>query len=199
MKLLKYITEHKIISVIIAVVIFILPIIIVHSLFKIATPYKWLVAEWDAGDLLSYCGAVLGAAATIVEIILTIKFTSENQKSERKLSIKPCLHTTYTPRFIRIETIIKEGHAVYVTYTVDEDENIGSSQEPPHILKKAQEDKVKGILDSLAFYRDYHIIHYTIYNVGAGNAISMKFTIDGKQIMQPFSLIANIVKSLLLF
>jgi len=191
MKFIKFISEHKIISALIAIGIFVLPIIIVHVLYKLTTPYTWLIAEWEAGDLLNYCGAVLGAAATIVAIVLTIIFTVENQKSERKLSIMPRLNTTYIPKFIRKDTILKEGQIVYITYPLDEKENIGSSHEPPHFLRKAEEDKVKGILESLSFYRENYIIHYTISNIGAGNAINIKFAIDGKQIMQPFSLVAN--------
>ncbi|WP_459195751.1 hypothetical protein [Wukongibacter baidiensis] len=191
MKLIKFINNHKIISIIIAIAIFIFPIIIVHALFKLTTHHKWLIAEWGAGDLLSYCGAVLGATATIVAIVLTITFTVENQKHERKLSIRPCLHTTYIPKYIRMDTIVKERQIVYITYPLDEKEHIGSSHEPPYILEKAEEDKVKGVLESLSFYRENYIIHYTISNVGAGNAINIKFTIDGKQIMKPFTLVAN--------
>jgi hypothetical protein len=84
MKFIKFINEHKVIFVLIVIGIFVLPIIIVHILYKFTAPYTWLVAEWEAGDLLNYCGAMLGAAATIIAIILTITFTVENQKIERK-------------------------------------------------------------------------------------------------------------------
>lgn len=198
MRFIKLIGEHKVVTVIMASAIFILPIIIVHVLFKLNTPYNWLAAEWGAGDLLTYCGVMLGAAATIIAIILTINFTVENQKNERKLSIRPCLDTVYVPKFIRIDNIMKEDRLVYITYPIDEKGNIGSSHEPPYMLTKADEDKIKGILDSLSFYRDNYVIHYTVSNVGAGNAINIKFEIDGKQIMQHFSLIAGNYKEFII-
>lgn len=194
MKFIKFIKEHKGISIIIIMIIFILPVVIINTLFKIAAPYEWLIAEWTAGELLNYWGAILGAAATIIAIVLTIRFTIENQKDERKLSIKPCLNTTYKPMFIRTESIVSGGEIVYIMYPLnekDENENIGASYEPTYSLKKAEEDKVKGTLDSLSFYKKNYIIHYRISNVGAGNAINIKFMIDGKLIIPPFTLIAN--------
>jgi hypothetical protein len=162
----------------------------VHILYKFTAPYTWLVAEWEAGDLLNYCGAMLGAAATIIAIILTITFTVENQKIERKLSIKPCLNTIYIPKFTRKDIVFKERQLIYIIYPIDKEGNIGSLHETPYFLKK-EEDTNKEILESSSFYKENYIIHYIISNIGAGNAINIKFTIDGKQIMQPFSLVAN--------
>ncbi len=129
--------------------------------------------------------------ATIMAIVLTIMFTVENQKSERKLLIRPCLQTTYIPQFIRIDKVIKEGLIVYISYNINGDENIKSLLQPPYILKKAEEDKNKAALNFESFYRQYHIIHYTVSNVGAGNALNIKFLIDGKPTIPPFSLVAN--------
>ncbi len=198
MRLIKFIREHKIASTLIALLIFLIPIVVVHILFKITTSCKWIVAEWDAGDLLSYCGAVLGAVATIVSIVLTIMFTVENQKFERKLTIKPCLNTNYIPKFIRIDSIVKEGQCIYITYPFDNEGNIKASHIPPHVLKKAEQHKAEGILDTLAFYRENHIIHYTVSNIGAGNAVNIKFSIDEKLIMQPFAMVANTSKEFII-
>jgi len=198
MKFLKLINEHRIKFVIISILIFLLPIIIVHVLYKIPAPHKYLLAEWDAGGLLNYLGIVLGASATIIAIILTLTFTVENQKNERKLSIKPFLHTLYVPKFARIDSVVNEGQTVYVTYPLDEKRNIGTSHKAPYILEKVETDKIKGILDSLSFYKENYIIKYTLSNHGAGNAINIKFAIDGKQIMQPFSLAINSSKDFII-
>ncbi|MDR3585545.1 MAG: hypothetical protein P4L59_09490 [Desulfosporosinus sp.] len=99
MKLIKWAKEHKIKVGVIVIILFLLPILIVHSLFKITASCNWLVANWTAGDILVYSGELLGATAAISAIILTIIFTQENQKSERQLSIKPHLQTEHQPIF----------------------------------------------------------------------------------------------------
>lgn len=190
MKLIKWAKEHKIWTVIIAIALFLFPILIVHSLFKIAAPCKWLAANWTAGEVLVYFGAVLGAAATITVIILTIIFTQENQKAERKLSIKPHLQTEYQPIFNRDKAIEQVANrAVFVLFPHNEFEGIGSTYEPPYLLKKSEEkDPQREILSTLNFSRKYYIIKYTVSNVGAGNALNLSFTINDKLVIPPFSL-----------
>ena len=48
---------------------------------------------WDGAELLGYYGSILGAVATIIAVVMTIKFTIKNQKEEKKLSIRPYLQT----------------------------------------------------------------------------------------------------------
>lgn len=57
--------------------------IVVHTLFKVHSSYDFLVAEWSAGDLLLYFGAIIGAVATIYVLQETIKATIEQQREER--------------------------------------------------------------------------------------------------------------------
>ena len=65
-KALKWIDEHKKLSIFLIVIIIFMPIIIIHVLFKIKTGYYWIVAEWEAGDVLGYFGDVLSFVGTII-------------------------------------------------------------------------------------------------------------------------------------
>ena len=51
---LNKIVEHKALSCIIAILMFVLPLIVVHFLFKWNSNIEWIQAEWDAGDVISY-------------------------------------------------------------------------------------------------------------------------------------------------
>lgn len=63
---------------ILGALIIVLPIAI-HFLFKQDFNIKWLYAEWSAGDVLGYCGTIIGALATIIAVYITIKHTKEEQ------------------------------------------------------------------------------------------------------------------------
>ena len=58
-KILKWIKQHKIRMVLILAVIILLPIIVIHFLFKITTDCYWIHADWQSGDVLGYFGDVL--------------------------------------------------------------------------------------------------------------------------------------------
>ena len=201
MNLIKWAKEHKIWVGIIVIILVLLPILIVHSLFKITAPCNWLVANnWTAGDVLVYIGEVLGAVATISAIILTIIFTQENQKNERKLSIKPHLHAEHQPIF-KTDRVKEQvaNRAIFIVFPLNESENVTSSYEPPYILTKSNEDQqkdpIREILTTLDFCRKYYVLQYTISNVGAGNALNLIFKINDKPVIQPFSLTVNNTKT----
>lgn len=52
--ILNWLKKHKIITTIACLVLFALPLIIIHCLYKWNTNISWFVAEWSAGDVLSY-------------------------------------------------------------------------------------------------------------------------------------------------
>ena len=54
MKIILWIRDHILTSIIIAIGVFLVPLIIVNILFKCNPKAAFLIAEWDAGDLLSY-------------------------------------------------------------------------------------------------------------------------------------------------
>ncbi len=196
MNLIKWTKDHKIWAAITVIALFFLPILIVHSLFEITAPCEWLVADWKAGEILAYCGAVLGAAVTITAVVLTIITTQENQKGERKLSIKPHLQTGHQPVFDSEKAIAQVANrAIFVVYPHDENEGISSSYEPPYLLRKSvNNDLTREIISVLDFSRRCYIIQYNVSNVGAGNAVNMSFTINDEAFIQPFSLTVNDTK-----
>ncbi|MBQ2982440.1 MAG: hypothetical protein IJD58_10030 [Lachnospiraceae bacterium] len=62
----EWIKKHKIIIVVIIIAnIFLIPFII-HILFKIEAVNDFFVAEWTAGELLGYYGAVLSFLGTVI-------------------------------------------------------------------------------------------------------------------------------------
>lgn len=78
-------------------VIILLPIIVLHLLFKIRTDCYWIQADWQSGDVLGYFGDVLSFIGTIIlGYIAIIQAEKANQLSNELLKIeknriKPCL------------------------------------------------------------------------------------------------------------
>lgn len=63
----------------IIILILVIPLAI-HTLFKISAPNEFFVANWTAGDVLTFYGAVLAAAGTVFAVWLTIKTSIYNQE-----------------------------------------------------------------------------------------------------------------------
>ncbi|MEE0596763.1 MAG: hypothetical protein UDD43_08615 [Agathobacter sp.] len=95
-KILKWVNEHKKISVLLIVIIVLLPIIIIHFLFKIKSGCYWIIAEWGAGDALGYFGDVLSFIGTIILGYVAICQTQKANNISEKLmemelvKMKPC-------------------------------------------------------------------------------------------------------------
>lgn len=53
-RILDFMRKHKWYMVVISVLIFTVPLIIVHYLYKVDCKIEWLQSEWSAGDVLSY-------------------------------------------------------------------------------------------------------------------------------------------------
>lgn len=80
----------KIIIIIIAIVIlFVIPFFINLS-FKIDS-IRLLSAEWTAGDLLSFYGAVLGAVITLIGLAITLNYQSNQARKDDEIKYKPIL------------------------------------------------------------------------------------------------------------
>lgn len=65
--------------------------IVIHSWFDAPAATPWSISEWTAGDILSYCGGVLGAAATMAAVVLTIRFSSDEMVESQRLAAVPCI------------------------------------------------------------------------------------------------------------
>ncbi len=143
-----------------------------------------IAAKWSAGEFLGYCGAILGALSTIVAIILTINFTVENQKIERKLAIKPYLHSDHHPIYNLKE--IPENNIMYVIIGND----YMCSVDKPHVLIKACEktDPFSEVTNLILFRTHHHLLKYELSNVGAGNAINVSIIINNRPFNTPVAL-----------
>lgn len=53
-KLLNFMRKHKVCMSILSTLVFVVPLIIVHFLFKMECKIAWLQSEWSAGDVLAY-------------------------------------------------------------------------------------------------------------------------------------------------
>ena len=78
----RWIKDHKGISTVLAILtaiifLFIIPLVI-NWLFKVASPIELFVAEWEAGDALSFYGALLASVATIIGVYLSILYAQKN-------------------------------------------------------------------------------------------------------------------------
>lgn len=82
----KDITKIVIIAI---VILFVIPFLINFS-FKTYS-IRFLVAEWSAGDLLSFYGAVLGALITLIGLIVTLNYQSKQARKVDEIKYKPIL------------------------------------------------------------------------------------------------------------
>ena len=82
--LFKWISEHKKLCFWIIVGIIILPLTVIHILFKIKTHCYWIEADWESGDVLGYFGDVLAFLGTVilgyVSLLLNEKAIKQNDK-----------------------------------------------------------------------------------------------------------------------
>ena len=78
---LNKIFEHKALSCIIVILLFVLPLIVVHFLFKWKSNIVWIQAEWAAGDVISY---IAGFEAFIGTTFLSFLALWQNQQHKQE-------------------------------------------------------------------------------------------------------------------
>lgn len=78
---LNKIFEHKALSCIVAILLFVLPLIVVHFLFKWKSNIEWIQAEWEAGDVISY---IAGFEAFIGTTFLSFLALWQNQQHKQE-------------------------------------------------------------------------------------------------------------------
>lgn len=83
-KILNWINNHKILVTIITVLVFIVPLIVIHILFKSTAIHSWFVATWSAGDLLGYIAGFVSLLGTVFLGLITVYFADQaNEINER--------------------------------------------------------------------------------------------------------------------
>jgi hypothetical protein len=84
-KILNWINNHKILVTIITVLVFIVPLIVVHILFKSTAIYSWFVATWSAGDLLGYIAGFASLLGTVFLGLITVYFADQANEINGRL------------------------------------------------------------------------------------------------------------------
>lgn len=173
--------------------IFLIPIGI-NLAYKTPCSLEIFAMNWEAKDALSFYGSLLGAAATILALTETIRFTVKTQKEEHKLSIKPRLDSKWQHYSDKLLTISEEANFVFIEYSNGE---VTSSRDIPSkiqnildVYKKApmSDDNHKNDTDVYIYeaFKDCYdkyisknlLLLYEIYNYGANNAIEIEFKIN---------------------
>lgn len=128
----------------------------VHILYKFHPICDFFVAEWSAGDLLMFCGSIIGAMATIYVLQETIR-TTINQQNENRIYLENQQREdkafSFKPYFIIIAQEAK-------------------------LIDKNREDIFQ--LDSSESWHGATDILITIENVGAGNAVDVYAVLSQK-------------------
>lgn len=186
--------------------IFIIPIGI-NWVYKMPASLPIFSMDWEANDVLSFYGSLLGAAATIIALKETINFTRESQKEERKLSIRPYLETqkyNYTDLQkipTNLETLFINVSKRITTYQAslpEEFEDMKILQK--RLLAGEKIDLIDQTLFDLkleALFQKKYLLSYDIVNCGAGNAINVNLRINGRSVIPSFCVITGESKKII--
>lgn len=69
--------------------------LIINSLFKMKAPIEIFIAEWNAGDVLSFYAVIVSSVIAISGISLTIKSSREEQQENTRNSVLPFILINY--------------------------------------------------------------------------------------------------------
>lgn len=67
----------------------------INCLFKIKSPYNFFVAEWEAGDVLAFYGAMLASATTIIGVYISIEYAQRNYRVDEANRVRPYFALTH--------------------------------------------------------------------------------------------------------
>lgn len=88
----------KVIGIILAIILVIGGPIVINELYKTGKGY---ITLWGAEDMLSYYGTILGAVATVLAVIFTIRFTKKQIQRENYLHRE-------TDKWVKIEAVFAD-------------------------------------------------------------------------------------------
>lgn len=134
-KIVAWIQAHKAQTACIIFTAFILPLIIVHILFKLTTDIDWFVAKWEAGDVLAYIAGFEALLGTVILGLITVKQSQDAQEMNeclsrennylQKISVQRLLP------FIKIpKVIVEDSREIKTQYVTSNSVSISESVSP---------------------------------------------------------------------
>lgn len=91
----KYFSKYKW-QIILAFAVFIVIIpAVINWLFKLEAPCTFFSAEWGAGDVLAFYGAMLASVTTILGVYISIEYAQRNYRIDEANRVKPYLTLTH--------------------------------------------------------------------------------------------------------
>lgn len=189
----SFFKKHRMLFIVVTIVlcvflVFVVPLII-NWVYEIPAFWSFLEMNWKAEVMLTYYGTLLGALATIVAVVITILFTVDNQKSERKLSIKPYLSSKMIP----FQKLLENTYNNECTYFIISKGMIEYDSEMPKQLEQDLKDydsyqKVNAkasLVNNIAkntpsfpYLKSKAVMLYSIENYGANTAIDLSISIN---------------------
>ncbi len=85
-RITDWVKKHPRQAILIVMAMFLIPLIIVHLLFKWNTGIAFLGAEWDAGDLLAYIAGFETLLGTLILGLITVKQAERADAVNEQLS-----------------------------------------------------------------------------------------------------------------
>lgn len=181
-KLRELIKRNK--TAVVVVVVVALAFALILTPIIISTYSPLVSSEISADGLLSYIGALLGAAATICAVRITIFNERNRQEEDRIISAKPWL-ASETLMLCSNEDIQEEENGM-TTFVALNGNLFGSSKAAPWEVKKGTHEINKTDC----------IIKYEIMNAGGNTASRLQLTLDGYPLFPDFALAKDHVKKI---
>lgn len=125
------------------VLVFAVPLIVVHILFKMTAIHNWFSATWSAGELLAYIAGFEALLGTVVLGVITVYQSDKaNEASERlskennylqKISIQQMLPLVKVSAIVVYETKRVNNQSLWTSNSVQVSEHGTSDKREPHI------------------------------------------------------------------
>lgn len=115
-KIVGWIKHHKTTTFLGCIVMFLLPLILVHIFFKWNSGIGWLSAEWSAGDVLAYIAGFESFVGTIVLGFVTVyqseKASRENERLSRENNFLQRISVQRLLPLVSVESIVVERSCI---------------------------------------------------------------------------------------
>ena len=128
-ELFNWIKDHKSLTTIIIISLFLIPLILVHCLFKSNFNIPWLESEWTAGDILNYIIGSISSIATIILSFVALYQTEKIKKTEQSNEVA----NTKRPFFIIDKVTVKKDNEEIDIKFIENKYEYGTSHLPTTI------------------------------------------------------------------